>query len=273
MENRDTDPTPSRAELNEPGPWLGHYTTAETAFEHVIPKAQLRMSPYRFMRDPAENKDFMPSAPAPRDQENPVQEWLAAGRMLKEARDQTRLLSLTFDVQDYEPNAKVFGCCWARARLWEQYADVHRGVCLIFNKTLFEESLRDGLGEDSVSFGEVEYTRMGVAEGAATFISDMRLMDSTTREQAVSEYLISRRQELFFLKSDDWATEYEFRAVLARSDGEYAFADYGQALVAVVVGERFPKWQVAGAQEICDRAGVRLARARWHNGRPYAGGV
>lgn len=263
----------SSSELNEPGPWLGHYTTAAAAFVHIIPTGQLRMSPYRLMRDPAENKDFLPAAPAPRNQGKPVQEWLAAGQVLKEARDQVRLMSLTCDVPDYEPNARVFGCCWARARLWEQYADVHRGVCLVFNRTLLEQALRDALGEDRVSFGEVDYTPMGVAESAATYISDVRLMDPATRQQALSDYLTNRRQELFFLKSDDWATEYEFRAVLARSDDEYAFADYGQALVAVVVGERFPKWQVAGAQEICDRAGVLLARARWNNGRPYAGGV
>lgn len=269
----DATSRPSRSELNEPGPWIGHYTTAAAAFEHIIPTGELRMSPYHLMRDPAENKGFFPSASPPRDQENPVQEWLAAGLALKEARDQTRLMSLTCDAPDYEPAAKVFGCCWARARLWEQYADVHHGACLVFDRALFEEALRDKLGEDRVSFGEVEYTPMGVAESAATHISDQRLMDPTTREQAVSEYLTNRRQELFFLKSDDWATEYEFRAVLARSDDEYAFTGYGQALVAVVVGERFPKWQVVGAQEICDRAGVLLSRARWNNGRPYAGGV
>lgn len=271
--SHDTADRPSRAELNEPGPWLGHYTTAAAAFEHIIPAGRLRMSPYRLMRDPAENKDFLPAAPVPRNQEHPVQEWLAAGQMLKDARDGMRLMSLTCDVADHEPSAKVFGCCWARPRLWEQYADVHRGVCLVFNRASFEDSLRSGLGEDRVSFGEVEYTPMGVAEGAAAYISDVRLMDPATREQALSEYLSSRRQELYFLKSDDWATEYEFRAVVSRSDDEYAFTEYDQALIAVVVGERFPKWQVAGAQEICDRAGVLLARARWHNGHPYAGGV
>jgi nicotinate dehydrogenase subunit A len=29
------------------GNWLAHYTTASTAFEHILPSGQLRMSPYR----------------------------------------------------------------------------------------------------------------------------------------------------------------------------------------------------------------------------------
>lgn len=76
-----------------------------------------------------------------------MEAWLAAIQKLKEARDRVRLLSLTRDVEDYEGHAKIFGCCWARPRLWEQYGDEHRGVCLVFNRALFEEALQNSLGK------------------------------------------------------------------------------------------------------------------------------
>ena len=41
------------------------------------------------------------------------------------------------------------------------------------------------------------------------------------------------------------------------------------ALVAVIVGERFPEWQRAGASELCDVAGVPLSRMHWEHGRPF----
>jgi hypothetical protein len=269
-----SEPTdrPGRKEISEPGPWLAHYTLAATAFEHIIPKGQLRLSPYRLMRDPAENKDLLPAAAAPRGQEHPVQEYLAAVGKLKDERDRVRLLSLTADVH-YERHAKVFGCCWARPRLWEQYADAHRGVCLVFQRALLEEALQNGLGEDRVSFGEVEYTPEGISDSAATFLHDQRLMDAATRDEAMARYLIDHRDELFFLKSEDWAAEHEVRAVLTGSDDEYAHAGYGQALVAVVLGEGFPRWQIAGAREVCEKAGTALAQVRWLNGRPCARGV
>jgi hypothetical protein len=46
--------------LNKPEGLLAHYTSAEVAFEHILPTNRLRMSPYRFMRDPVENKDIVP---------------------------------------------------------------------------------------------------------------------------------------------------------------------------------------------------------------------
>jgi hypothetical protein len=191
-----SEPTdrPGRKEISEPGPWLAHYTLAGTAFEHIVLTGRLRTSPYRLMRDPAENKDLLPAAAAPRGQENPVQEYRAAVQKLKEERDRVRLLSLTADVH-YEPRAKVFGCCWARPRLWEQYADAHCGVCLVFQRALLEEALQDGLGEDRVSFGEVEYTPEGIADSAATFLHDQRLMDAATRDEAMTRYLIDHRGE------------------------------------------------------------------------------
>jgi DUF2971 family protein len=258
---------PGRKEISEPGPWLAHYTTAATAFEHIVPKGRLRMSPYRLMRDPAENKDLLPAAAAPRGGQHPGREYFAAIQKLKEERDRVRLLSLTSDVH-YEPRAKVFGCCWARPRLWEQYADAHRGVCLVFERARLEEALRGRFGAEWVSFGEVEYTPAGIADSAATFLHDQRLLDATTREEAMSEYLSSRRQELFFLKSEDWEAEHEVRAVLMGSDDEYAHTDYGQALVVLVLGEHFPRWQIAGAREVCEKADVALAHVRWLNGQP-----
>lgn len=268
----ETTVSPTPPKISEPGGWLGHYTTAATAFEYIVPEGMLRMSPYRLMRDPAEQRDLFPGA-APGQQERPVHAWLEAVQKLKEERDRVRLLSLTCDVVDYESDAKVFGCCWARPRLWEQYADAHRGVCLVFNRASFEQALQEGLGKDRVIFGEVEYTPAGIAESAATFLTEPRLMDAATRDQAVADYLSNHRQDFFFLKADDWATEHEFRAVLTGSDDEYEFAFYSQALVAVVLGEHFPKWQVAGAREICAEADVALRRVRWRNGRPHAGGA
>ena len=46
--------------FEKPEGLLAHYTSAAVAFEHILPSGQLRMSPYRHMRDPAENKDIVP---------------------------------------------------------------------------------------------------------------------------------------------------------------------------------------------------------------------
>jgi len=223
------------------------------------------------MNDPAESENLIPGASFASEHANPMEAWGATIQRIKEARDRIRLLSLTHDVIDYDGVAKVFGCCWAHPRLWEHYADKHRGICLVFDKQPLEEALQDSLGKDCVIFDEVEYTSAGIADSAATFITAPGISDVATREQAVIDYMECQRQDLFFLKTDDWATECEFRAVLLGTDNKYALADYGRALTAVVLGGRFPEWQVAGAQAICDKAGVVLKSLTWLNGMPHLG--
>ena len=63
---------------------------------------------------------------------------------------------------------------------------------------------------------------------------------------AVRDYLEANRDAYFFLKSDDFATEHEYRVVLAGGDGDHISIDYSKSLVGVVLGERFPAWQVPG---------------------------
>jgi hypothetical protein len=52
--------------------------------------------------------------------------------------------------------------------------------------------------------------------------------------------------------------------------GEYVYVGFRDALAAVIVGERFPDWQIPGAAEVCERAGVKLRLMHWENGRPFA---
>lgn len=225
------------------------------------------MSPYALMRDPAENKDLTPgTAFFAQDGVDHERAYGEALWMIKQERDRMRLLSTTRDVK-VQPR-EAFGSCWARPRVWEQYADAHRGVCLVFSRDAFVAALIQRFG-DSIEFEEVEYTPQGIAgsDAVRTLIDD-RLFNASTRTQAVLDYLTTNRHDLFFLKSDDWTTEYEFRGLLTSAEDEYAFAEYGTSLRAVVLGEKFPEWQIAGAKQVCDAINVELKRIVWWNGRP-----
>lgn len=79
------------------------------------------------MRDPIENKDILPSISwYGSDADSAIQ---AVYTELRTAHDRMRVLSFT---RDAERDAEYagFDCCWSRPRMWEQYGDLHRGVCL-----------------------------------------------------------------------------------------------------------------------------------------------
>jgi Protein of unknown function (DUF2971) len=254
--------------FQRPEALLAHYTKAATAFECILPTRELRMGSYRDMQDPAENKDIVPGTAFYGDPPDPEGAWAAAVDGIKRIRDSCRLLCLTHDT---EGATDTFGCYWARPRMWEQYGERHRGACVLFDRARLQGALEAELEDRGAYYmDEVRYTPAGIAESATRSIMDDRIFDPVQRDEAVDDYIENHHHDFFFLKSEDFRTEHEYRAVLMAGDADYASVDYRDALVAVVVGERFPDWQIAGAAEICEEAGAMIRYMHWHQGYPHA---
>ena len=255
------------------GTWLCHYTTADAAFEYILPTGQLRMSPYGLMRDPLEERHLAFSAAYFPDA-TPGAEggyWMLMERMAQ-IRGEMRILSLTMDAEHYDAGAILYAFGWARARLWEQYASNHAGVCLVFDRDRLQAALRSSLDQQGSSYdGAVEYSPRGFYDSASRIVIDANLLDPTTQDERIVEWVRERHIDLFFRKTDDWHSEHEYRYVLASPGENYAFADFGDALARVVIGSRFPRWQVPGAEVACQGAGAELQRMTWEAGQPYPG--
>jgi hypothetical protein len=85
----------------------------------------------------------------------------------------------------------------------------------------------------------------------------------------VAAFIEDKHDSLFFLKALDWRSEYEYRFVVTASPGgEGVFVEFGDALVGVVAGEKFPDWQVAGALELANRHESKALQLHWDN-QPY----
>ena len=97
MDDLPPDPPVERKyTLNKLEPLYAHYTSAQVAFERVLPESRLRLSPYRLMRDPAENKDIVPGTGGYGIDAATFDESVRGmiGE-IKARRDRCRLLSLT----------------------------------------------------------------------------------------------------------------------------------------------------------------------------------
>src|SRR3954467_8517325 len=84
---------------------LAHYTRAETAFAHILPERRLRMSPYRAMRDPLENKRPVIGQMTSASDEQEAQQRLFAAvqKEIGRVRDPYLLLSFT-EAEPPEPD-------------------------------------------------------------------------------------------------------------------------------------------------------------------------
>jgi hypothetical protein len=83
-----------------------------------------------------------------------------------------------------------------------------------------------------------------------------------------ARFVEQHHRDFFFVKALDWRSEYEYRFVVIAPGDEYLHVDYGDALVAVVVGEKFPGSEVLNARRACERAGARPLALKWASGGP-----
>lgn len=191
--------------------YLYHYTSIETLLLYILPEKRLRFSLIKTTNDPEESYDknvFEGDAhPALR---------IELSLILK---DQARILSLTQDdvYKGYE-----------KPRMWAQYSNHHRGVCLIFNKEkllkLFHETYHDVFHHDAAISYDITSERIARMKEAYTLHPETLIGDHIERYIDI----------FYFSKHPDWKQENEYR-LLVRSNQD-CFIDLDGILEAIVLG-------------------------------------
>src|SRR3954447_17841096 len=100
---------------------------------------------------------------------------------------------------------------WARARMWEQYASDHSGVCIAFDRERTTNELLARLSEHgSTGSGEVQYSPRGFSdtEAFALDLDDFREDEEDDLSDHVARFVVDHEQELFFSKTLDWQSEH-----------------------------------------------------------------
>lgn len=269
------------------GELLAHYTSADVAFTNIVGEGRLRLSPLPLMRDPYESTEwpFMRHGlgQATSDQEPGI------GRWVYEMKRQFKILSMTVDLVT-EPH-ELDGRCWNHPRLWDQYADHYRGVCLLFDKTLLDAALRERAAEAlwtdgcEVTYGRLEYLHVGMPMFPQLFwlphdfpnehygipellnlnLEGMAPPPEPGDEEPVPWDFTGRMADwLLFKKNPDWATEAEYRyVVVEESNNGPIFIDVRQALKGAVLGAKFPEWQIEGAKSASARHNLVIHEGEW----------
>jgi hypothetical protein len=268
--------------LDPPGSCLYHYTRLSTALENILPEWLLRLNPFSKMRDPRESRRWGFEATGfkqydhidmDEDEDAEAMEELRRFMELQlkgEAlKDHFKVLSLTRDdPRERDADSAIFGRGFAHPRLWEHYADNHRGVCLCFDYDGLHRALRHDLApRGQLHCGPVVYVDADIAVEARQF-----LMDKTwgmAIDAALDAHVENHLAELFFTKLKDWETECEYRFVLKTNDTEPVPAAVTESLRAIIVGDDVSPSYIPALSALCDPVGVKILRIRWANARPW----
>ncbi len=136
------------------------------------------------------------------------------------AKDLSKLLSLSIDGPELGPELEMFTRGYARASMWELYADRHAGVCLLFDRERLTAALESELQKIGRTFhAPVRYETAGIA--ALPHVSTVLIpSDDEPVADAIARHVDAHRDALFFTKLKDWEHEAEYRFVVVTDQEE-----------------------------------------------------
>ena len=125
--------------------FLFHYTTAETLIEGILPEGRFELGSFASLNDPRESKDWNFGLGTRLGWDGVTDEFI--DNVQREAtgflKNNTKVGCFSKNdsrVSGYDTDELyLWGCC--RPRMWDQYGDEHRGVCLVFNRKRLEECI------------------------------------------------------------------------------------------------------------------------------------
>ena len=257
----------------DPERFVYHYTSRDVGLTHILAERQLKVAPFSSTNDPRESKDWefdlywKGGRKLPKIKSHA--EWKRTATEL--AKGTAKLLCMSSDDQVAVMNDPLdtFARGFARPRMWAQYAENHQGICLVFDREVLHQAITDQLGTRATIYnGLVSYSNEeSVREGA--FSLDYNQIAEVGLKSVLSDHIRRFHRLLFFTKAEDWSTEFEYRwLVYSSSPGLEEFVDFGDALVAVVVGSSFHKVYYASLKPLCAKHRAKFGRLDWRNGHP-----
>lgn len=224
-----------------------HYTTEEKAIS-ILKSKQINFSPFVKWNDPRESKQWNFCFLG-----NGQQLCLEQYRNAPKIFDQfikNNSMTLCFcgwndEKMNFENNAipayrqDYYRVGWARSRMWSQYGDKHKGVCLVFDKSKLEEQFNLTFKTNKKFADNVEYQYHLISFINATKIKCRDILKCGVKNSLdiqINKYF----HEFYFLKLMDYRDEHEYRLVVIVDDGSSVRLPIKSSLKSVILGIDFP---------------------------------
>jgi len=193
--------------------------------------------------------------------------------------EEWKVLCLTMDgSSQHEQTIEVFKKMFAafldpgysRPRMWAQYGENHKGVCLVFDKDKLDEKLKSKFGkrcfQGKVSYDGVTSASLSIMPPPATSIlNDIKFLSP---KEVARKYVTDHYSAFFLRKNPDWANETEYRWLVYSSNSEFDEISIDGAITEVLAGMDFPKIHEPSLIAFCAALGIQAKRMKWHNGIP-----
>jgi hypothetical protein len=246
-----------------------HYTGREVALEEILYRDCFRFSSLTNANDPYEYKSKMIGAGG----------WSWNGEVERKAQEVCRVLDRLLSEHVY-----YVSCCsntfentvirdrgYEKSRMWSQYGESHKGICLALSKHKLVNLVTKGFPQSEYScyHGSVSYREHSgkPKKYGSVRIDHDTFVNITPFELAVC-HLEKYYGELLLSKERDYQDEREYRVVLLRKEldpeqstiPEFRISD---CLIGVILGDRFPKVYLPAIRRLSEKMGFEYRKLHW----------
>ena len=159
---------------------------------------------------------------------------------------------------------------YSHPRMWAQYGESHKGVCLQFDQHELHNKLKKSFGERCFP-GPVNYDGSTVGSysinppATSNIINDIKNLGS---KDTARKYVTDNYQAFFLKKNPDWAGEAEYRWLVHSPNSEFEEVSIEGAIIGIIVGMDFSRIYDPSLKTFCRELGIWAKRMKWHNGLP-----
>jgi hypothetical protein len=158
--------------------------------------------------------------------------------------------------------------------MWSQYADNHRGICLVFSL----DKLLNHIPVDIKTNHFLDNESINIYPGRVRYDNDIRKLDdaltidvSNDKGKTDEQLMGERIDVLLFNKYKDYEHENEFRIALFSK--KFTFMDtidigFGNALEGIILGTRFKNVYAPTILKLASELDVPILKLNWMNGIP-----
>jgi hypothetical protein len=254
---------------------ISYRYTGTDGLAYTLETEQLRLNAWSSMNDPRETKNWVATGPI--HGAGALTDIEVKKRIDDVLRRSARLLALS---QDREPESDavrphLLHRGWARAAMWDRYAQGHRGACLVLDQVEINETtgLIPAVDGRYTVWGAVTYEDKPVdIPISGTFASIGEVDD------AIDKFLGQRWtiQRLHMTKNLDWRTETEIRLAmvdLKLPEQEFdtpLYIPMRNALKAVILGSEYPAPRLVteGTRKLLGTRAPEFFQCTWRGGVP-----
>lgn len=261
--------------VKDPNRFLYHYTKARTVIDYILKDFTLRLGPYTQTNDPKETKawEFDLGTNQTRDLGKQNINELSE-QMNQILKSKTGVLCFCQDDDGLTGShlEDVTRRGFMKPRMWAQYGDNHRGLCLVIDKTRFLNAFKVATERELFSVhGLVAYANRSFLHGSAGYVYTINVdfLEDHGIEKFCWAYIKQHYKNLFFEKMTDWSSEKEYRCLIFRSVSEAFLVSIRDSLRGIMFGESVDPDHVLEVQELTATIGVETMGIIWKNACPW----